>query len=159
MVEIGELKKVLFLKDLPEEMLTKMAGVATIETMGEEAILFRQGENLDHVYALIDGLVFLNSKSPSNKMLTLDEVTPGRCFGVAAIIAETTSTFTAICAQECRIIKLAGKEILALCDEDQALGLTIMTRMVHLFKSRMDRHTRQFIQSIATHPAVRQLAG
>lgn len=156
MVELTELKKIFFLKDLPENMLEKIASAARMEQYDEETILFRQGEELDAVYALIEGRVFLNSKSPSNRMLTLDEVTPGRCFGVSSIIDKTRSSFAAICVENCRIIQLSSAKMSELFKEDRNLGFVVMTRIVQLFKSRMDNHTRQFMRSLATHPEIQK---
>ena len=44
MVEITDLKKINFMKDLPDEVLEKVASVALLENFGEEAILIRQDQ-------------------------------------------------------------------------------------------------------------------
>lgn len=156
MVDIKELEKIFFLKSLPEGMLEKIASIAVMENYAEETILFKQDQDLVELYALIEGKVFLNSKSPSNRMLTLDEVTPGRCFGVASLIDEAKSSFTAICAENCKIIKLSSEKMSSLFQEDKELGFAVMLRIVKLFKSRMDNHTRQFMRSLAAHPEIQK---
>lgn len=156
MVEITQLQKILFLKGLPENMLEKIASIARMEIYKEETILFEQDQELVEWYALVEGKVFLNSKSSLNRMLTLDEVTPGRCFGVSSIIGKSKSSFTAICVEDCRIIILSGKKMSQLFEEDMHLGFVVMTRIVQLFKSRMDKHTRQFLNSLVQHPEIQK---
>ena len=154
MVDPQELKNIFFFKHLPEEILSRIAPLAQVELFGEETVLFKQGESLDNLYGLLEGMVFLNSRSASNRVLTLDEVTPGRCFGLSSLADEGYSSFTAICAEECRIITVSNRELTDLCEQDKRFGYAVMVQLVHLFKSRRDKHTRQFMQSIASHPDV-----
>ncbi|MBU1344380.1 MAG: cyclic nucleotide-binding domain-containing protein [Proteobacteria bacterium] len=157
MVEKDVLKKIVFLKDLPGSVLEKVGAIAQLETFDEESILFRQEQEQKLLYMLVSGKVFLNSRSGSGKSLTLDEVSYGRTFGVSALMGEAVSTFTAICAQTSSIITVSGDQMRELFESDFEIGHTLMQKVVELFKSRMDRHTRQFLNSLATHPEIKQV--
>ena len=156
MVGIDTLKKIHFLENLSDEILEKVAAIAQLETFDEEAILVRQDQNQHLIYMLASGKIFLNCRSGSGKALTLDELSPGQTFGVSALIGdgESVATFTAICAEECTVITLSGDEMIQLFEKDYKLGHILMQQVVELFKSKMNKHTRQFLHSLAIHPAM-----
>lgn len=159
MVEKSILEKILFIKGLPQEMVEAIAAIAEIQEFEEEAVLFEQGQPVEKIYMLLNGTIFMNCKSPDGKVLTLDEVLPGRSFGISALIDEVTSTFTAICGVKSQVITVSCDKITELFKADRKLGYTVMLRVVQAFKSRMDIHTRQFLYSLKTHPDIRQLNG
>jgi len=155
MVEKDILKKIVFLKDLPDPILEKINAIAQFETFDEENILFYQNQEQTLLYMLVSGKVFLNSRSVSGKSLTLDEVLPGRTFGVSALLGESSSTFTAVCAETSSIITIPGEQMRQLFEKDFEIGHTLMLKVVEIFRSRMKMHTRQFLHSLATHPEIR----
>ena len=154
MVEKDDLKKISFLKDLPDPILEKIRAIAQLETFDEETILFRQNQEQTLLYMLVSGKVFLNCRSASGESLTLDEVSPGRTFGVSALLGESSSTFTAICVEVSKIITLSGAQMHLLFEEDFQVGCTMMRKVIDLFKARMEMHTRQFLYSLARHPDI-----
>ncbi len=156
MIKTEQLNKILFFQGLPPETLTKIAGIAEIETHGEEQELFKQNQNLSHFYSVLSGKIFLNSRSPAGTSITLDEVSAGHSFGLSAVTGDIETSFSAICAEKSEIIKLANDDLLGLFEKDKKLGYLIMLRVVQFFNSRMTRHTQQFVKSIANHPDIKK---
>ncbi len=157
MVEKEYFKKIGFLKDLPDSILEKIGAISQLETFDEESLLFRQNQEKALLYMLVSGKVFLNSRSATGKSLTLDEVTPGRTFGVSTLLGGgNASTFTAVCAETSTMITVSGEQIRKLFSEDYETGHAVMLKVVELFKSRMEMHTHQFLQSLANHPEIRE---
>jgi CRP-like cAMP-binding protein len=154
MVDTRDLTKISFFKDLPGSMLGQIASIAQMDLLEKGQVLFRQGQVLDYMYALASGGVYLNSMSPMKKILTLDEVLPGECFGLSTLIGTARSSFTAVCSENSNVITLSGEKMTALFEADKSLGFAVMTKVTQLFKSRMDKHTKQFVHSIATHPDI-----
>lgn len=156
MVQIEQLKKILFFQGLSDEILTEIGNIAIIETYEEETEFFKQNENLSHFYMLLSGKIFLNSRSPNGVSLTLDEVTKGHSFGLSAIMGEVESSFSAICAEKSEVIIINNDKMLELFKKNRELGYLITLRMVQLFQSRTNKHTQQFIKSIADHPEIKK---
>jgi len=154
MVEKDDLKKISFLKDLPDPIFEKVGAIAQLEIFDEESILFRQNQEQTLLYMLVSGKVFLNSRSGSGKSLTLDEVSAGRTFGVSALMGESSSTFTAVCAEKSSIITISGEQMRQLFEKDFKIGHTLKMKVVEIFKSRMEMHTRHFLHSLAMHPDI-----
>lgn len=155
MVGKETLSKINFLKDVPEDVLEKVGAIAQLENYDEESILFRQNQKQTLLYMLVEGKVFLNSRSVSGKSLTLDEIGPGRTFGVSALMGEASSTFTAVCAENCTIVTLSGVQMRQLFENDFKAGHILMAKVVESFKRRMDVHTKQFLKSLASHPEIK----
>lgn len=156
MVENKILRKINFLNDMPDQMLEKIGAIAQLGAFDEESILFRQNQEQALLYMLVSGKVFLNSRSASGTSLTLDELGPGRTFGVSALMGEASSTFTAVCAENSSIITISGRQLLQLFEQDFRTGHLFMIKVVASFKKRMEMHTQQFLTSLASHPQIKQ---
>ncbi len=154
MVDNKILKQINFLEDVPDSVLEKVGDIAQLETFDEESILFRQNQEQTLLYMLISGKVFLNSRSRSGRSLTLDEVGPGRTFGVSSILGESSSTFTAVCAENSSIITISGEQMRTLFEQDFKTGHILMLKVLKSFKRRIQMHTSQFLKSLASHPQI-----
>jgi len=157
MMENNLLKKIGFLKDLPDAMLEKVGAIALLETFDKEKILFRQNQEKTHLFMLVSGKVFLNCSLASGKSLMLDEVSAGRTVGVSSLLGVYPSAFTAICAEPSSIITVSGHEMRQLFVEDFETGHALMLRVVEIFRSRMRMHTRQFLHSLLNHHEIIKL--
>ncbi len=155
MVGIDTLKKIHFLQDLSDEILEKIGAVAQLETFDEEAILVRQDQKLHLIYMLISGKIFSNCRSASGTALTLDELSPGQAFGVSSLVGDSLATFTAICAEECTVITLSADQMIKLFEQDYKVGYVVMQQVVELCKSKMNKHTLNFLHSLAIHPSIK----
>ncbi len=156
MVKIEQLKKILFFQGLSDEILAEIGNIANIETYKEETEFFKQNQNLSNFYMLLSGKIFLNSRSPKGASLTLDEVTKGHSFGLSALMGEVKSSFSAICAEKSEVIMINNEKMLELFKKNRELGYLITLRIVQLFRSRMNKHTQQFLKSIANHPEIKK---
>ena len=154
MVDIQTLKKINFLKDLPGNVLEKICTVAQMETFDEETILVRQDQEQHLIYMVVSGKIFLNCRAASGKALTLDELDNGHTFGVSSLLDNTPSTYTAICAEDSKVITIASSELRQLFESDYAIGYEVMKQVVEKFKRRLGRHTDQFMETLSTHPAI-----
>lgn len=156
MVDKEQLKKINFLNDVSNHVLEKVGAIAQLENFDEETILFRQNQKQTLLYMLVSGKVFLNTRSETGKSLTLDEVGPGRSFGVSALMDESSSTFTAVCAENSSIITISGEQMNQMFKEDFRVGRIIMQKVVDSFKRRMEMHTRQFLKTLMLDPEIKQ---
>jgi len=157
MVEKDILKELHFLKELPDPLIDKIGSIATLETHEKYTVLFRQNQDLTHLYMLVSGRVHFTVESLSGKVLILDKIDEGRTFGVSALMEESSSAYTAICAQESTVVSISGKDMHQLFEDDFKLGHLLMLNVVKLFKQRIELHTRQFLLSLASHPEIDQL--
>jgi CRP/FNR family transcriptional regulator, cyclic AMP receptor protein len=154
MVSLDLLKKIQFLQDLPDDILEKISPLARVETFDPDTILVRQNQEQQLVYMLTAGRICLNTRSAAGRILTLDEITLGRSFGLSALLGNAFATFTAVCTEPCEVITLSGEQMRRLFASDHIAGHAVMARVAQLFKDRMNKHTRQFLHSLSIHPAI-----
>lgn len=157
MVEKNILKELHFLKELPDPLIEKIASIAVLETHEKHTVLFRQDQDLTHLYMLVSGRVHFTIESLAGKVLILDKIDEGRTFGVSALMEESSSAYTAICAQKSTVVSISGKDMHQLFEQDFKLGHLLMLNVVKLFKKRIEMHTRQFLLSLASHPEIDQM--
>lgn len=157
MVGLENLKKINFMRELPEEVLEQISTVAQLEDFDEETILIRQDQSQHLIYMLISGKIYINCRATSGQALTLDELTPGQTFGLSSLLDSAPSTYTAICAEDCQVITISSEQLLQVAQSDFTTGYHVMRQVVEKFKKRMTRHTRLFMAALAAHPAVRQI--
>ncbi|MCF8114199.1 MAG: Crp/Fnr family transcriptional regulator [Desulfotignum sp.] len=157
MVPKDLLKKIQFLQDLPDDILEEIGPLAQVETFDPDVILVRQHQAQHLVYMLVAGKICLNTRSADGRILTLDEITPGRSVGVSALLGSAFATFTAVCTEPCEVITLSGDQMRKLFASDYTAGHAVMARVAHLFKDRMNKHTRQFLHSLSIHPAINSM--
>jgi CRP/FNR family transcriptional regulator, cyclic AMP receptor protein len=154
MISIDQLKKIQFLQDLPDDILEKISPHARQAVFEPDTILVRQNETQYLVHMLVSGKICLNARSDTGRVLTLDEIEPGQSFGLSALFGKFPATFTAVCTEPCDIIVLSGDLMAKLFETDHRIGYAVMRRVAQLFKDRMNKHTGQFIHSLAIHPAI-----
>ncbi len=154
MVEISDLKKMNFMKDMPEDVLDKVAAVAQMADVGNETILIRQGDIQDRIYMLVSGSICINSRATSGKTLTLEELVPGQSFGLSALLENTPSSYTAICDDDCQIISVSSDQLRQVFESDYIVGYQFMEKVVEKFKLRMGRQSKRFMAALATHPDI-----
>ncbi|MCP3940609.1 MAG: cyclic nucleotide-binding domain-containing protein [Desulfobacteraceae bacterium] len=155
MVEKEILKKMRFLGELSDSVIEKIGSIATLENYDEHSIVFEQNQDLSHLYMMVSGKVHFTVESASGKALTLDKIYEGRTFGVSALMEESSSAYTAICVENSSIVSIPGKQMRQLFEEDFKIGHILMLNVVKLFKKRIERHTRQFLLSLATHSEIK----
>jgi CRP-like cAMP-binding protein len=156
MVEKDILKDIQFLSDLPDPVIEKIASIATLDVHEHDSTVFHQGQDLTHLYMLVSGKVHFTVSSASGKALILDKIFEGSTFGVFALLEDSSSAYSAICAEKSQVVCVSAKQMHQLFEEDFKLGHILMLKVVKLFKSRMEMHTRQFLMSLATHSEINQ---
>ncbi len=154
MVEIEKLKEIHFLKDLSDDTLDKVSTVVQMNDFSEETVLIRQDNPQRTIFMLLKGTVFLNCRVASGKAVTLDEIKNGQTFGLSSLMAASPATYTAICAEDSRILTIAADQALELFESDYDTGFEVMRHAVEVFKDRMSRHTVLFMDALRSHPAV-----
>lgn len=157
MVEKQILKTIFLLQDIPEPMLEKISLNTQIQTIKAQTVLFEKDQALKRLYMLTSGVVHLTIRTASGQNLILDKVTAGRTFGIASLMEESSSSFSAVCAEDSSVITISSQKMHQLFVEDFKMGHQLMSRIVKLFKDRLERHTSQFLHYLSTHPEIEKI--
>ena len=131
-------------RNLPEELLDKIAA------LGEEAIfskgdhIFREGEEADKLHFLLDGKLVLKVNLTSRpESITVSAVGQKyESFGWSGIVPPFHYTASAICETECKVLTIPGDGFMKLLEENPTAGFAVMQRLTELVASRL-RNSRQ----------------
>ena len=95
------LKRTEIFRDLPEEILTSLAGyLEELDVSAGEAI-FRQGEVSKHIYIVVDGHVRVHDGDK-----TLGIIDPDEVFGERSALTGQLHRASATAADDCRLLRL-----------------------------------------------------
>ncbi len=151
MVPIEDLRKIVILEKLSDEMLEKIIPTINILKLREQEIIFNEGGEAKYFYMLQRGKVLLGKKISDKITVSLGAIKPGFSFGWSSIFSEPYS-FLASCAETSEILMIKAEAILKLMKEDHSMGFQVMRSLTRMMKNRMDRIEKQFLRAVKEHP-------
>jgi CRP-like cAMP-binding protein len=157
MVTREELKQIVMMGYLTDEMLDKLIPITDLLSFDENEIIFRQGDKSGRLYMVKHGKVLLEQKITDKITVSISAVKPGYTFGWSAMLDEETYTSRAIAVEPSELFSLREKKIKALFEKDHSLGFIMSQRLLVIMKKRYDIRTEQFIKTIKHHPDIATL--
>lgn len=151
MIPIEDLRQIIILEKLSDQMLEKIIPNISILKLREQETVFDEGGNASHFYMLQRGKVLLEKKISDKITVSLGAIKPGFSFGWSSIFGEPYS-FKASCAEISEILMIKADNILQLLKNDHSMGFLVMQSLTRVMKNRMDRVEKQFLRAIREHP-------
>ena len=157
MVTPQDLKKMVIMSHLKDDMLDSLISITDVLTFEDQENIFRQGDVADRFYMVKRGKVLLEQRIAEKITVSVGSIKPGFAFGWSTMIEEGYYTTDAVCAEPCEIFSMKGDKIRALCDKDPFMGFLLCQRLLVILKKRYDHRTEQFIKVIKHHPDMKDL--
>lgn len=157
MVSIDDLRSILVLRRLNEEMLTKLPPIINILHFEEGELIFKEGTRGSYFYLLKQGKVVLEKRLSDSISFSAGSIKAGYSFGWSAMLEEGNYTLDAIASEPCQIYAIKGEKFKKILDENHSMGYAFTQRFLHLLKSRLDHRTEQFIRLLIQHPDIKSL--
>jgi CRP-like cAMP-binding protein len=138
------LSEFVLFRNLPEELLNKIAALGEEVTFSKRDYIFREGEQADKLHFLLEGKLVLKVKLTSRpESVTVSAVGQKyESFGWSGIVPPYHYTASAICETDCKVLTLPGDEFMKLLEKNPMAGFTVMQRLTELVASRL-RNSRQ----------------
>ena len=157
MIAKEDLKQIVMLGYLTDEMLDKIVPITELLHFDEREMVFRQGDRAERFYMLKEGKVILEQRITDKIAVSVSAVKPGYSFGWSAMLNEEKYTIDAVCAEPCQVFSFRDQKIKARFEKDHSLGFIISQRLLHIIKKRYDIRTEQFIKTLRHHPEISNL--
>ncbi len=157
MVTTEDLKKMVIMTHLKDDMLDRLIAITDVLTFNDQETIFRQGDIADRIYMVKRGKILLEQKMTDKITVSVGSVKPGFAFGWSTMIEEGYYTTNAVCAEPCEILSMRGDKIRTLCEEDPHMGFLLSRRLLVILKKRYDHRTEQFVKVIKHHPDMKDL--
>jgi CRP-like cAMP-binding protein len=125
-----------FFSGLDEPAVVLLSGCARNVHFGPGEYLFHEGERADAFYVVRRGRVSVETRTPTGAV-ALDTAHDGDVVGWSWLIPPYRWTFDARATEETSTIAFDGECLRGKCDQDPALGLALLQRVVQVMAARI----------------------
>jgi CRP-like cAMP-binding protein len=139
MVSAEWLKKTELFGTLSESQLNILLSHSSVESFPEGKTIFRQGDNANHLYILIEGMVDLSVKTGEKiDFLTSKIEKEGAVFGIPSLIEPFRYNVTATCLKPSKVLVINAGLIKMDMERDLKMGMEIMKKLVSIYFDRLN---------------------
>ena len=114
------------LKALNKDQLVKMANCKTSYTIKKGEPIFQEGETLNGVFCIKDGVCKLSKLSSNGKEQILKLVKPGELLGQRSMISEESANLSAVALEDMQVCFVPRNEIIGFFNENNQFSMNIM---------------------------------
>ena len=131
-------------RNLPEELLDKVAELGEEMTFSQGDFIFREGERANKLHFLLEGNVVLKVNLTSRpESITVSVISKQfESFGWSGIVPPYHYTASAVCEMDCKILTIPGDDFMKLLSDHPEAGFIVMQRLTEIIASRL-RNSRQ----------------
>jgi CRP/FNR family transcriptional regulator, cyclic AMP receptor protein len=152
------LERISFLHDIDPDHLAQIASIAEICEFDTSDVLFQEGDHAEYVYFVITGKLMLVLCPSTIYQKNVMSVGPGEMLGWSAFVEHRSYASTGIIAMPTKLVRIEGKRLRAICDNDPQFGYEFMHRVMQALAKRLTTTWSQ-LANIYVHTTVPTMAG
>lgn len=134
-----------FLHDFSQEHVDLIANVARLRGFNESSIVFREGEEADHIYLVLSGKVSLEICAPGVGCRRILTVGPGEILGWSALLDESRMTATARTLEATQLVALDASDLRSSFERDPKFGYEFTRLAMHAIAKRLSATRMQLL--------------
>jgi len=139
MVSTEWLKKTELFGTLSESQLSILLSHSSVESFPEGKTIFRQGDEANYLYILIEGMLDLSVKTGEKfDFLTSKVEKEGAAFGIPSLIEPFCYNVTATCLKPSKILAINAGRLKMDMEKDPTMGMEIMKKLVSIYFNRLN---------------------
>jgi CRP/FNR family transcriptional regulator, cyclic AMP receptor protein len=100
-------------------------------------VIFEQGDPAEYLYLVVEGEVIVRFKPDDGPPLVVAHVHPEGVVGWSAALGTTTYTSAAVSATPCKMLRVLGVDLRALCEEHPMTGTRVLERLASKITERV----------------------
>jgi CRP-like cAMP-binding protein len=114
------------LKALTKDELLKLAGCKTSSIIRKGQVIFEEGENVNGIYCIKDGVCKLTKLSPNGKDHIVKLVTKGELLGQRSMISEEPVNLSAVALEDMEVCYIPKTEVMGFFDKNNQFSMNVM---------------------------------
>lgn len=114
------------LKALGKDELIKLAECKTSHTVKKGDIIFEEGENVNGIYCVKEGICKLTKLSPNGKDHIVKLVKKGELLGQRSMISDEPVNLTAIAMEDMQVCFVPKAEVMGFFNENNKFSMNVM---------------------------------
>ena len=143
---IALLKNVAIFKDLDDRELTEIAEICREEKFVSGEYIFREGENGNRLYLIVEGEVRISRDVPGSGEEALAILKQGALFGEMAVFDRSERSTDAISNGGTKVITISRSDFELLLDFNRDIAYKVLWAVVRLLSHRL-RSTNDSLKS------------
>ena len=147
MPDLNGLKLIKQLSYLNDSMLENLVTVTHIIAYKAGDYIFKEGDDAESLYAVIDGKVGLEIEKNSSTRILIDNITQGMMLGFSALVdtEEKNYTTSARVLTDTKLFAWSADDLETLFSQDYEMGFLFMKRIAKIVKKRLQIRNVQFL--------------
>lgn len=130
---------------LDEKHLVRLARIGSEESFPKGETLFREGDQGDKFYLVLEGAVRISRQVPGLGEEALAVLRPGSAFGDLALIDDAPRSADAFAHESCRLFVVRKEDLEDLLFVDRDLAYDFLWQLVRILASRLRETTDKMI--------------
>ena len=114
------------LKALNKDELVKLAECKTSRLVKKGEVIFEEGENVNGIFCVKDGVCKLTKLSPNGKDHIVKLVTKGELLGQRSMISEEPVNLSAVALEDMQVCFIPKNEIMGFFDKNNQFSMNVM---------------------------------
>ena len=117
------------LKALTKDELLKLSDCKTSYTLKKGAVIFEEGENVNGIYCIKDGVCKLTKLSANGKDHIVKLVTKGELLGQRSMISDEPVNLSAVALNDMQVCFIPKAEVMGYFDNNNNFSMNVMKTM------------------------------
>jgi CRP-like cAMP-binding protein len=134
---IETLAGISFLQGASRTHLEQIAEVAQVRDYADSDVVFREGEVADSAYLVVSGKLSLRLSPTTIYRKDLVTVGKGEMLGWSSLVEHSHFAATAVAVEPTQLVRIDGKRLRAICDEDLQFGYEFTRRVMVALAKRL----------------------
>ena len=129
--------QLILFQDFTPEQIALVEPLFTSIRIETGTVIFEQGDPAEYLYLVVEGEVVIRFKPDDGPPLIVAHVRPEGVVGWSAALGSTTYTSAAISVTPCKMLRVLGVDLRALCEEHPVAGTRILERLASKITERL----------------------
>lgn len=114
------------LKALNKEELLKLSDCKTSHTIKKGEVIFEEGENINGIYCVKDGICKLTKLSPNGKDHIVKLIKKGELLGQRSMISDEPVNLSAVALEDMEVCFIPKSEVMGFFDKNNQFSMNVM---------------------------------
>jgi CRP-like cAMP-binding protein len=118
-----------------QKYLLRLLFVYSLEPVG--TVIFEQGNPAENLYLVVEGEVAIRFKPEDGPSIIVARVRREGVAGWSAALGSPAYTSSAVCAEDCRLLRVRSQDLRQLCEQHPEVGTIILERLAAVIAERL----------------------
>ena len=134
-----------FTSGLTEAHIDTLASIASEVSFDENELILVDGERSQNFFLVITGSVTIELRTLAYSV-TVQSLGPGQAFGWSSLLDDQDTLFQVRARESTTALRLDGARLKSICQQESALGATILRRTLALVAGRVKATELRFAE-------------